>query len=126
MNGKIEKELDRVFSLYIRKKKSVDGYCNCIVCGAPYPPSQIDNGHCFKRGNHAVRWNENDCWPQCKNCNQYTNTDDQFKEALIKKIGIVKFEELERLSRTTCKMSDVDGREMISYFKKKIKRLELN
>ena len=124
MNGKIEKELDRVFSLYIRTKNSEDGYCKCIICGKPYLIAQIDNGHCFKRGNHAVRWLEEDCMPQCKNCNQFTDTDDQYEEIIKEKVGIVRFEELERLARSTCKMSDVDGAELIYKYKQLYKKLD--
>jgi len=123
MNGKIEKEADRVFSILVRKTYSEDGWCNCFVCGKPFLISDIDNGHCFKRGNHATRWLLDNCRPQCKSCNQFTITDDQYKEKLKEVIGIVRFEEIERLSRSTCKLSNVDGKELIAHINKKIREL---
>lgn len=124
MNAKIEKEADRVFSIYIRNLNSVNGICTCITCKRTFPISEIDNGHFCKRGNHATRYEEDNCRPQCIECNRGTeNKDKKFREELIKIKGLERVEELERLSRSVCKISDSEGREIIKDYKNKLREL---
>jgi hypothetical protein len=80
-------ELDRVFSLYIRSK-----YDRCYTCGSTY---ELQCGHYIKRRFYAVRWDENNCRVQCKNCNEYNRGEEtKFGEKLRKEIGEERFHKL--------------------------------
>lgn len=124
MKPEIEHKLDAVFSLYIRTKFSdSNGYCRCYICGTPYHIYEIDNGHCFVRRNRGTRWNENNCRPQCHECNRFEDTTGLFKDKLRDELGKELFEEIERLSRAIIKFSDREGLEMIEFYRNKLKEL---
>lgn len=92
-------KLDRVFSEYIRKRDTKDGYFICISCGRRLPYGQADCGHYINRRHLATRWDEENCNAQCRKCitpeNRVLMEDLTWKE--IGKIGvgekIVGFEE---------------------------------
>lgn len=69
--SQLKKELDRVFSLYIRNKYAEDGYVQCYTCGATKLIKEIQCGHFVSRGNLATRFDEKNCRPQCAGCNVF-------------------------------------------------------
>jgi hypothetical protein len=60
-----KKELDRVFSLYIRKIYPKI----CYTCNKP--AERLQCGHYISRQYLATRWSEQNCRPQCWGCNGY-------------------------------------------------------
>lgn len=64
------KELDRVFSIYIRVKDSHDGFAQCVTCPTRDLWKLMQNGHYIGRRNMAVRWDEVNCHVQCQYCNE--------------------------------------------------------
>ena len=50
---------DKAFSDYIRARD-----LKCVTCGKPTQ----DCSHVFRRGHHAVRWNEWNAYGQCRAC----------------------------------------------------------
>lgn len=62
------KELDRVFSIYIRRRDDGKG---CITCGVVKPWQEMQNGHYESRGKLPTRWDERNCHSQCMACNLF-------------------------------------------------------
>jgi 5-methylcytosine-specific restriction endonuclease McrA len=77
-----KKELDRVFSLYIRAKYPKV----CYTCGKV--DTALHCGHFVSRQYLATRWDENNCRPQCVGCNIYGNGKPlDFEENLKRELG---------------------------------------
>ncbi len=80
--AKLKKELDAIFSRYIRQKYPA----RCYTCGKTDTPLQC--GHFVSRQYLATRWDENNCRPQCVGCNIYGNGKPlDFEENLKKELG---------------------------------------
>lgn len=80
--AKMKKELDRLFSLYIRAKYPK----KCYTCGKV--GVTLQNGHFVSRSYLATRWNENNCRPQCVGCNLFGGGKPlDFEENLKKELG---------------------------------------
>jgi hypothetical protein len=71
--AQLKKQLDTVFSIYIRTTHSVDGICTCYTCGKTGTIKELQNGHFVSRGYTATRWHEDNCRPQCVGCNIFGN-----------------------------------------------------
>jgi hypothetical protein len=95
----MRKELDRVYSLYIRLRDAeVGGMTRCISCGKLLPFEKMQCGHYFSRYNLSTRWDERNCNAECAICNcNDPNHLIGYKKNLIRKIGQAEFDELERL-----------------------------
>jgi hypothetical protein len=69
---KLKKELDRVFSIFIRTrdtKGETMGFC--VTCGHCAPWRDMDCGHYQPRQDLNTRWDEKNCHLQCKPCNGF-------------------------------------------------------
>lgn len=80
----LSNDLDYVFSLFIRHKYAdKHGMVKCFTCPVVLPIKDIQNGHYKKRGHKATRFLEQNCRPQCPNCNKLHNEDESiYKKAL--------------------------------------------
>lgn len=109
----------QVFNKWIRLR---DKDQNCISCGSQLG-RKFDAGHFWSAGGHAnVRFNENNVHAQCVACNQHKHGNLlAYREALIKKIGIDRFNELENIAHVTKKWEKEELKEIIFFYKKKIK-----
>jgi len=86
--SKLKKDLDTVFSLYIRAKFQK----KCYTC--PYI-GQLQNGHFVPRQYLATRWEEDNCRPQCRNCNVFRHGYIlEFEERLSNELGAKRVQEL--------------------------------
>ena len=110
---KLIKELDRVFSIYIRKR---DG--QCVQC---LSKQNLTCGHLFSRVAHSTRWDENNCFGQCRNCN-YSHEFDPSKFILwyIRKFGLEKYELLSHKFHSTAKFKYWELEQMIEKYRKLI------
>ena len=127
-NATLKAKLDRVFSEYIRLRDtaghSKEGYFRCISCGQIKPYSQADCGHYIGRQHMATRFNELNCWAQCRKCNRFEEgRKADYRRNLVDRIGEDKVLLLEASQRNTAKISDFEYEEMIKYYKEKIKNL---
>lgn len=79
--SKIIKNLDKVFSLFIRQKYGTRCYtCNQI--------GKMQCGHYISRSVRSTRWEEDNCRPQCYGCNiMHGGRPIDFREHLIKDFG---------------------------------------
>jgi len=116
---KLVKDLDNIFSKYIRAR---DG--KCIVCGTTV---NLQNGHLFSRKAFSTRWSEINCSTQCRNCN-YIHTFDfePYRNAFVKKYGQEQYDKLYLKFKSPLKISNSELELMILYYKNKLKDLERN
>jgi len=94
-----KKKLWRIFSTYIRKRDSDDGYGQCISCGkyCAYD-AQWHAGHYYTKGSSfaSMVFDERNVNGQCCHCNTYLEGNKQgYTLGLIKKYGKNILEDLE-------------------------------
>jgi hypothetical protein len=123
---KLKKELDTIFSLYIRLRESEEGLVQCFTCNkVSHYKSGMQNGHFQSRKHLATRWNETNCQVQCVGCNMF-KAGEQYKFSinLDAQYGAGTAEYLELLARTIMKVSRIDYEEKISYYKELVEKLK--
>ena len=124
--SKLKKELDTIFSLYIRLRESEEGLVQCFTCGkVSHYKSGMQNGHFQSRKHLSTRWDKENCQVQCVGCNMF-KAGEQYKFAinLDAKYGEGKAEELELKARTIMKVSRIDYEEKITYYKELVEKLK--
>jgi len=122
------RELDKVFSLFIRLRDSKPygfRYCKCISCGQIKPFEDFDAGHYYSRTKYSVRWNENNVHGECRFCNRFSADHlIGYREHLITKIGTQAFELLRVQANQTSKLSDWELEQLIKLYNCKIDELK--
>ncbi|MFI3294240.1 MAG: recombination protein NinG [Rikenellaceae bacterium] len=117
---KREKELDRVFSIFIRKRDEGKG---CISCGQRLRFDYCDAGHYIPRTHKSTRWNEDNVHGQCYTCNRMKDGNEaMYRENLIRRIGSQRVEALESLKHTISKFSESDIKSLTAKYKQLIKQ----
>lgn len=121
----IVKQLDTIFSLYIRKRNSKNEIAECYTCGRSDHYKKLQCGHFMSRKNYATRWNEINCQVQCYACN-VARYGEQFKFGLKLDIDYGKgcAEELQIESNKIVKYSNADLLAKIEFYKNKLLQLE--
>ena len=112
------KNADLWFSRYIRIKyaysiQNGEVSCQCIVERNIIKLAQnMDNGHCFSRGNKPTRYFEDNCRPQNRSSNRYKGEEHHyiFIDHLKEEIGEERFNYVDNLRRE-------DGQDNIFYYK---------
>jgi len=124
--SKLKKELDAIFSLYIRIRESEEGMVQCFTCGkVSHYKSGMQNGHFQSRKHLATRWHTKNCQVQCVGCNMFKAGEQyKFSIALDSKYGEGTAEELELTARTIMKVSRIDYEDKISYYKDLVDKLK--
>ena len=114
------KELDTVFSQYIRLRYAKNEIAECVTCGKKDHWKKLQNGHFMSRSNYSTRWNEDNCQVQCVGCNVY-KAGEQYKYSLY--LGNNLAEELYIKSKEIVKFADVELIDMIDYYKQQVNSL---
>lgn len=107
-----------MFSKYIRNRGAVDGWNRCFTCNHPFRVEDLDCGHFLSRRHHSIRWNEQNAFPQCRECNRIFDGRADVYEFYLRDFG-VDVDELKRLARKPEKFSLSELEEMINHFKSK-------
>jgi len=116
--GKLVKELDAVYSQYIRNKYAKDGIVQCVTCGTRKPINEMQNGHYVGRGKYSTRWLDDNCHPQCMQCNVFLKGNyPKYSEYIIKTYGSSKIAELNKLGDTIAKITTAEIEELIEKYK---------
>lgn len=126
--SKLKKELDRVFSIYIRMRGADhQGMAQCFTCGKKDHWKKLQCGHFQSRSKHSLRWDSEtgNCQIQCVKCNMF-NQGEQFKFGLYldQKFGEGHAESLVARGNMIVKYNRTDYIEAIALYKQKIKELE--
>ena len=121
----VVKNLDSVFSKYIRTKYANDnGDVECVTCGRYYPIKKIQCGHFQSRKNYATRWDEENVAPQCYGCNVMQQGQQfLFSKWIDKKYGKGYSEKILEKSRQTVKFSTPDLQDLTKLYKQKLESL---
>lgn len=95
----IDKAQDNV-NRYVRKRDSLNGFFICISCQELKPVNQLNAGHYFEKTVYRSVRLDLDCVNgQCVRCNKYLSGNlIPYRKNLIEKIGLERFEKLERLA----------------------------
>ena len=116
------KELDRVYSLWLRKSHSVDGIVQCYTCHQWLPINKMDCGHYWSRKHMATRWYEKNTKPQCRYCNRFSEGNKPaFAMQLINEYGSDILNILEFKAKAPCKFELFELEEKIKFYKEKLK-----
>ena len=111
------KELDSVFSQYIRLRYAKKEIAECVTCGKKDHWKKLQNGHFMSRSNYSTRWDEDNCQVQCMGCNVFKQ-GEQYKYSLY--LGNKLSEELYIKSKQIVKFADVELIDMIDYYKQQV------
>jgi|TARA_R100000482_G_scaffold107283_1_gene49689 hypothetical protein len=124
-HAKLKKELDKVFSQYIRWAYANDsGMVECYTCGVIKHVKEMHNGHFQSRKHTSTRWHENNCRPQCPKCNLYSEGEKWiYGNKLVAELGRDTVDEIVALSHKSVKYSKTDLQYLIETYKKKLKEL---
>jgi len=115
-----KKELDRVFSIYIRIRD--DG--KCISCGDEKHWKYQHAGHYVSRSYLSLRFNEQNVNVQCPACNIFKKGNmDEYALALQKKYGKGILDKLNKLKYKIVKYDILWYSKMIKKYEKKTKLL---
>jgi hypothetical protein len=116
------KNLDTIFSIYIRRKDAINDIAQCVTCGKKDHWSKLQNGHWASRRHYSTRWNEHNCNVQCSGCNVFRAGEIYlYTKYLCSKYGDNFPEELYKLSQKSIKFTDADLQDMIQHYKDKLK-----
>jgi len=122
---KLVDKLDKVFSIYIRRRYAKDDIAQCFTCGKQDHWKKLQNGHFQSRKHYSTRWNEKNCQVQCSGCNvfrygeQYKfskNLDNTYYNGLA--------EELHIEANKTVKLDNTDLEMLIEKYELLIKELD--
>ena len=110
------------FNTYIRLRDAKQG---CITCKRPFK-EKYDAGHFLSVGSYpALRFNEDNVHGQCVACNQHGHgMQTEYFIELPKRIGLDRLNNLLELRKSTLKLNELEIKELIEKYKKKIKELK--
>ncbi len=115
---KLLAKAQKVFNAWIRERDSKEGCFTCISCFRTLPVDQMNAGHYVPvKGGSALRFNENNVNGECVRCNGF----DEFhlvgyRKNLIRKIGIKKVEQLEKMRNDIHKWDRADLNHIIKTY----------
>ena len=121
--SKLVKKLDTIFSIYIRRKNSINNISKCFTCGKQDHWKKLQNGHFQSRKHYSTRWDEINCQVQCAGCNVFKYGEQYKFGEKLKKEG-VDVEALIFKSRQLQKFNNVELQEMIIEYKAKLNKYE--
>lgn len=118
--SQLKKELDKVFSIYIRQKYEKNGQVQCYTCHFVGTVKSTQCGHFVSRSQLATRFNEDNCRPQCVGCNVFgAGRTTEFANRLEKELGKGTVSRLYREAQKIVK--DFPYQAKIDYYKNLIK-----
>ena len=122
---KLIEKLDKIFSIYIRRRNAVNDVAECFTCGKQDHWKKLQNGHFQSRKHYSTRWQEQNCQVQCASCNVF-RYGEQYKFALnldnTYYSGLA--EELHIEANKTVKLDNTDLEMLIEKYELLIKLLD--
>lgn len=118
---------DTYFSRYMRLKHSENGFCACYTCGNIYNIKEVDNGHYQKREHKTVRYDENNCRPQCKICNgdiKHNGKQIEFRSNLVIELGEEEVNRIDSLIKTSNNYGTSFYKKKSDYYRQKLNDLQ--
>lgn len=119
--SQLTKDLDKVFSQFIRLRDEVEG---CVTCGIVKPYKEMQCGHFYGRAHLHTRWDEDNCHVQCYRCNcPLKGNYIVYTKYMIDRYGREFVDELEIKSKCLDKIPTTDIQDMIWTYKDKVQAL---
>ena len=116
------KNLDTVFSQYIRLRYANNEIAECYTCGKKDNYKKLQAGHFASRRHYATRWNEYNVQVQCYSCNiGMQGLQFEFGKKLNIQYGNNFAEDILIESKKVVKFTDLDLKDMIEQYKDKLK-----
>lgn len=114
----LEKKLDKVFSIFIRRRHAdVGGTVSCVTCGALKFWKEVHAGHFIKRQHRSTRWRPTNSHPQCVSCNTYRGgMQDEYARFIVQTYGLAEFHDLMEAKHKITKFTRADMESMIEKF----------
>lgn len=124
--SKLVKDLDTIFSRYIRMRDSNKfGIVTCPLCGNSMPRKEAQNMHFIKRSVYLFRRSESNCFAGDYRCNVILKWNYiEYTRFMQNKFGISAVDEMISLSKTIHKISTPEIEEKIQYYKLAVIELE--
>ena|SRR3990167_4401952 len=118
--SKLKKELDIIFSRYIRYRDRG----RCFTCGHVNDPKKMQNGHYVSRQYNNTRYDERNSNCQCFACNMfYGGQPDIYTLRLQEKYGEGIIKELNSLRQKIKQWLPSELEELIVIYKQKLKEV---
>lgn len=123
--SKLKKQLDDVFSKYIRLKYADSaGMVACYTSGIVKHWKEMHCGHFISRRHLSTRWDEMNCRPQTPAENLFNQGNaPEFAKKLISEYGCEIIETLTQKSHQTLKLKAIDYQELIDLYTEKLKNV---
>jgi len=116
--SKLVKQLDSIFSTYIRRKDAINDVAICFTCGKKDHYKKLQNGHFQSRRHYSTRFDEVNCQVQCAGCNVFKYGEQFiFGQNLDIKYGEGTARRLHIKAQQILKISDKEIIEMIKRYK---------
>lgn len=116
------KNLDTVFSQYIRLRYAKNEIAECYTCGKKDNYKKLQAGHFASRRHYSTRWNEYNVQVQCYSCNiGLQGLQFEFGKRLNLQYGNNFAEDILIESKKVVKFTDLDLKDMIEQYKGKLK-----
>lgn len=121
---KLRETLDRVFSVFIRLLYSDHaGYVTCYTCETRLPWQEAQCGHFIRRAHSAVRYDEDNCRPQCYECNMLKDgMEESFEEHLRDDLGNAAVDALVARGRTEYQYTEDQYKRLIQTYREANRR----
>lgn len=118
-------ELDGVFSRFIRKRDTHNGFIKCFVCGYTMSFQEAQCGHYVDRDQMPTRYDEMNCHSVCQECNCFdTEHKARYGDIMFETYGEWKINKLAQKSKSLQKYFKFEIEELIELYKDKIKELK--
>jgi hypothetical protein len=123
--AELKKELDAIFSQFIRLRGSTDGYNSCYTCGKVLPITKLQCGHYESRRHLSLRWNEINCNPQCIACNVLMHGNyPKYSLKLCEEHGINILTQFDEVKNIPTKYGKFELKTLITSYKEKVNQLK--
>ena len=121
----LKKKLDKLFSLFIRKRDSnLFGIGECITCGRINHYKKMDAGHYIKRQHLATRYDEKNVNLQCKRCNAFEQGNNEvYRRKIDLKWGDGTADTLEMKKHNKVKWTGFEYKCLIEEYENKLKNI---
>lgn len=118
--SKLVRELDAVYSKYIRLSKITNKTNNvCVCCGKEENWKKMQNGHYCSRTHYNTRWMDMNCHPCCIGCNVFKSGNyPEYTRYMLEVYGAEALKDLIAESKKIIKIQNYELEEQIEKYTK--------
>ena len=123
--SRLKTDLDRVFSLWVRRRFADPlGHATCVSCGLRAPWQSLQAGHFVSRSYLATRFEPLNTHSQCVQCNIFKKGNlAAYAAWAVNRYGMYWPARMVALSKVPTKYSRSDLQEMIGDYERRLEQL---